>query len=100
MQQKYQTWMDETGCILHEKMMPDVTIMVLELEVGKQIIENHDFKGQLRWNKKLPDLAPPNCPIPSVFSNFGGKPLPANFFEDFTPVLVLVDRKQCNACLL
>jgi hypothetical protein len=27
--------LDETGCILNEKMMPDVTIMVPELEIVK-----------------------------------------------------------------
>jgi hypothetical protein len=64
-------------------MIPHVTIMVLELEIVKKQIENSDFNrkleivkkrienryvdGQMWWNKKLPDLAPINPPIPVSF---------------------------------
>jgi hypothetical protein len=67
-------FLDETGCILNEKMMPDVTITAPELEIDKK-------------TKKLPDLAPTNPRIPYCFQEtFEGKPLSGNFFRDFPPV--------------
>jgi hypothetical protein len=50
--------LDETGCILNEKMMPDVTITVSELEIDKNTSDINIS------TKKLPDLAPTNPPIP------------------------------------
>jgi hypothetical protein len=29
--------LDETGCVLNEKMMPDVTVMVPELEIDRKV---------------------------------------------------------------
>jgi hypothetical protein len=53
--------LDETGCILNEKMMPDVTIKVPDLELA-------NYTSDINVStKKLPDLAPTNPPIP-VFS--------------------------------
>jgi hypothetical protein len=68
-------FLDETGCVLGGKMMPDVTLMVPGLEIEKhknkqtktlqqQQNECQDFSGQMWWNNKLPDLAPTNPPIP------------------------------------
>jgi hypothetical protein len=45
-------FLDEAGCILNEKMMPDITIMVPQLEIDKTLIENKYFKGQMWCNKK------------------------------------------------
>jgi phage pi2 protein 07 len=53
-------FLNETGCILNEKRMPDVTIMVPELEIVKQRVEYQYLNGKMRWNKKLLDLAPIN----------------------------------------
>jgi hypothetical protein len=36
-------FLDETGYILNEKMMPDVTITVPELEIDKQLIGHQYF---------------------------------------------------------
>jgi hypothetical protein len=44
-------------------MVPDVTIMVPDLEIVKNQIENKYFNRKIRWNKKLPDLAPIIPPI-------------------------------------
>jgi hypothetical protein len=33
--------LDETGCVLNEKMMPDLTVMVPELEIDRQISKIH-----------------------------------------------------------
>jgi hypothetical protein len=49
-------FLDETGCVLNEKMMPDVTITVPELEIDKKHIGYR--------TKKLPDRAPTNPAIP------------------------------------
>jgi hypothetical protein len=49
MQKKWQNmdqhhrFLDATECILNEKMMPDVTITVPELEIDKQHIGHQDF---------------------------------------------------------
>jgi hypothetical protein len=69
-------FLDETGRILNEKMMPDVTILATELEGVKKHIE-YQYVNEpvfhmflyvcMWWNKKLPDLAPTNPPIPYVF---------------------------------
>jgi hypothetical protein len=56
-------FLNEAGCILNEKTMPDVTIMVPELEIAKKQIEDQYFNGEMRWNKNLPDLAPIDHPI-------------------------------------
>jgi hypothetical protein len=56
--------LDETRCILNEKMMPDVTIMVPELDIDKKMSKPDSSMDKLWWNKKLPDLAPINPPIP------------------------------------
>jgi hypothetical protein len=70
-------FLDETGCILNEKMMPDVTMMVPELEIDKKISKTNISMDKLEidkkscrttivrsWYKKLPDLAPTKPPIP------------------------------------
>jgi hypothetical protein len=31
-------FLDETGCVLNEKMMPDLTVMVPELEIDRQLV--------------------------------------------------------------
>jgi hypothetical protein len=31
--------LDETGCVLNEKMMPDVTVMVPELEIDRKVLK-------------------------------------------------------------
>jgi hypothetical protein len=36
--------LDETGCVLNEKMMPDATIMVPDLEIGKKVSKINVFK--------------------------------------------------------
>jgi hypothetical protein len=41
-------FLNETGCILIEKMLPDVTAMVPELETDKKNIENQYLNGQAR----------------------------------------------------
>jgi hypothetical protein len=57
--------LDETGCILNEKMMPDVTTTVPQLEIDKHASDINIS------TKKLPDLAPTNPQIPyCVRSNF------------------------------
>jgi hypothetical protein len=33
---KHRIFLDETGCVLNERMMPDVTITVPELEIDKK----------------------------------------------------------------
>jgi hypothetical protein len=58
--------LNETGCILKRKTMPDVTIMVPELVIVKKRIQNPDFNEELWWNEKLPDLAPIDPPISYV----------------------------------
>jgi hypothetical protein len=35
-----QIFLNETGCLLNEKIMPDITIMVPELEMFKKPISN------------------------------------------------------------
>jgi hypothetical protein len=30
-------FLDETGCVLNEEMMPDATVMVPDLEIGKKV---------------------------------------------------------------
>jgi hypothetical protein len=40
-----QIFLDETGCVLNEKMMPDATIMVPDLEIGKKV-SNIDVFGK------------------------------------------------------
>jgi hypothetical protein len=61
-------FLDETGCILNEKMMPDVAITVPELEIVKNTSDINIS------TKKLPDLAPTNPPIPHCFlRNFRGQ---------------------------
>jgi hypothetical protein len=37
-------FLDETGCVLNEKMMPDLTVMVLELEIDRKISKIHISK--------------------------------------------------------
>jgi hypothetical protein len=34
---RIQRFLDETGCILNENMMPDVTVMVPELEIDREV---------------------------------------------------------------
>jgi hypothetical protein len=36
-----QIFLDETGCISNEKMMPDVTMMVPELEIDRKVLKLH-----------------------------------------------------------
>jgi hypothetical protein len=50
---------DETGCILNEKMMPDVTIMVPELEVGKQISKTNISMDKCGGTRNFQTLRPP-----------------------------------------
>jgi hypothetical protein len=35
-----QIFLDETGCILNEKMMPGVAVEVLKLETGKNVLKS------------------------------------------------------------
>jgi hypothetical protein len=72
----------------------------------QQHIEHLYFKGQVRWNKELPDLAPTNPPIPYLFQGtFGSKPLPGNFFPDFPPAVLVAlvelvaHESAYNACI-
>jgi hypothetical protein len=52
-------FLDETGCILSEKMMPDVSITVPDLEIGKKhiglqiVYETHTASNSLLCYKKL-----------------------------------------------
>jgi hypothetical protein len=34
---RFQIFLDETGCVLNEKMMPDLTVMVPELEIDRKV---------------------------------------------------------------
>jgi hypothetical protein len=36
-------FLDETGCVLNEKMMPHATVMVPDLEIGKKVSNNVVF---------------------------------------------------------
>jgi hypothetical protein len=62
-------FLDETGCILNEKMMPDVTITVPDLEIDKK---THRTSMFLRRNFRT--LGPQTPPIPNCFlGNFRGQ---------------------------
>jgi hypothetical protein len=42
-------FLDENGCVLNEKMMPDVIVMVPELEMGKQVSKTNVSKNKMWW---------------------------------------------------
>jgi hypothetical protein len=44
-----QILLDETGCVLNEKMMPDATVMVPDLETGKQVSKIDVFGRNMWW---------------------------------------------------
>jgi hypothetical protein len=48
-----------TGCILNEKMMPDVTIMVLEIEIGSNISNTYISKDKCGGTRNFRTLHPP-----------------------------------------
>jgi hypothetical protein len=43
-----QVFLNDTGCVLNEKLMPDATVMVPDLEFGKKI-SNVDVFGRTMW---------------------------------------------------
>jgi hypothetical protein len=44
-----QVFLDETGCVLNEKMMPDATVIVPDLEIGKKISKIIVFGRKMWW---------------------------------------------------
>jgi hypothetical protein len=48
-------FLDETGCILNERMMPDIAKTVPRLEIDTKHTSDMNIS-----TKKLPDLAPTN----------------------------------------
>jgi hypothetical protein len=44
-----QIFLDETGCVLNEKMMPDATVMVPDLEIEKTMQKIVVFGGKMWW---------------------------------------------------
>jgi hypothetical protein len=44
-----QILLDETGCVLNEKMMPGATVMVLDFEIGKNVSQINVFRRTMRW---------------------------------------------------
>jgi hypothetical protein len=59
-----------------------------KLEIEKKQIENLYVDGEMRRNKKLPDLAPTNPLIPDCFlRKLSGVSPSRNLFRDFWPVL-------------
>jgi hypothetical protein len=42
-------FLDETGCVPNEKMMPDDTVMVPDLETGKKVKKIDIFGRQMWW---------------------------------------------------
>jgi hypothetical protein len=44
-----QIFLDETECILNEKMMPDATVMVPDLEIGKKVSNIVVFGRKMWW---------------------------------------------------
>jgi hypothetical protein len=46
---KYLIVLDETGCVLNEKMMPDATEMVPDFEIGKKVSKIHVFGRKMWW---------------------------------------------------
>jgi hypothetical protein len=43
-----QIFLDETGCVLSKKMMPNATVMVSDLEISKKV-SNIDVYGRKMW---------------------------------------------------
>jgi hypothetical protein len=96
-------FLDETGCILNEKMMPDVAITVPELEIVKnrskpnmsmdklEIVKNmseiNSSMEKCGGTRNFQTLRPQILEFLLIVSEtFGGKPPPGNFFKDVTPV--------------
>jgi hypothetical protein len=48
-----QIFLDETGCVLNEKMMPDATVMVPDVEIGKKVSSIYVFGGKMWWQLVL-----------------------------------------------
>jgi hypothetical protein len=44
-----QICLDETGRFLNEKIMPDATAMVPDLEIGKKVSKNDVFGRKMWW---------------------------------------------------
>jgi hypothetical protein len=44
-----QIFLDETGCVLNEKMIPDATVMVPDLEIGKNVSKINAFGRKMWW---------------------------------------------------
>jgi hypothetical protein len=42
-----QIFLDETGCVLNEKVMPEATVMVPDLEIGKKLSKISVFGGNM-----------------------------------------------------
>jgi hypothetical protein len=51
-------FLDETGRVLDQKMMPDVAVMVPELEIDRQVLKKIYFCGKMGW-------------APNAYSNWG-----------------------------
>jgi hypothetical protein len=73
-------FLDETGCILNEKMMPDVTIMVPELEIVKNVSKTHISMDKRGGTRNFQTLHPPTLQFLScVPRTFPGQALTWEF---------------------
>jgi hypothetical protein len=44
-----QIFLDETGCVLNEKMMPDATVMVSDHQIGENVSKIYVFGRTMWW---------------------------------------------------
>jgi hypothetical protein len=79
---RIQIFLDETGCVLNEKMMRGVTIMVLELEVGEEVSKTDISMDMCGGTRNFQTLRPPTLQfLICVQETFGGQTLPWNFLR-------------------
>jgi hypothetical protein len=77
-------------CILNEKMMPDVSIKVPELEVVKKTLGRNVPMGKCGGTTNFQTLRPQTLQFLILFKEtLGYKPLCGVFLRDFWPALVI-----------